>query len=249
MINFFRKIRRQFADQNKPLKYLRYAVGEIFLVMVGILLALQVNNWNEGRKDQIELRNIFQSIVDDIEQNQYFLEQDRKFYVEENKRIKAFLNHDDYTGFNRDSLENGLETEVMKSSWRGAGYQNLRQSGITEYGKYTDVVQYINYYYENAIFWQKDYEIRLEKRMHKSDEFWRYEQDSYEFNYVKGLRTLQNDETATVILNRLLKSPIPRNILKIAYRSQENQIQRYDQLEEMHNGILEAIEDVLKEDG
>ena len=50
MINFFRKIRRKLADDNKPIKYMRYAVGEIVLVMVGILLALQVNNWNEERK-------------------------------------------------------------------------------------------------------------------------------------------------------------------------------------------------------
>jgi hypothetical protein len=50
MIGFFRKIRRKLADQNKFLQYSRYAIGEIVLVMVGILLALQVNNWNEQRK-------------------------------------------------------------------------------------------------------------------------------------------------------------------------------------------------------
>ena len=52
MIGFFRKIRKKFADDNKPLKYARYAVGEIVLVMIGILLALQVNNWNEARKER-----------------------------------------------------------------------------------------------------------------------------------------------------------------------------------------------------
>ncbi|MBT8266710.1 MAG: hypothetical protein KJP20_09230 [Bacteroidia bacterium] len=50
MINFFRKTRKKLADDNKFLKYSRYAIGEIFLVMIGILLALQVNNWNEQRK-------------------------------------------------------------------------------------------------------------------------------------------------------------------------------------------------------
>jgi len=52
MINFFRKIRRKLADDNKPLKYARYAIGEIVLVVIGILIALQINNWNEEKKDR-----------------------------------------------------------------------------------------------------------------------------------------------------------------------------------------------------
>lgn len=50
MITFFRKIRQKMLTENKFSKYLLYAIGEIFLVVIGILLALQVNNWNEARK-------------------------------------------------------------------------------------------------------------------------------------------------------------------------------------------------------
>jgi len=50
MIPFFRKIRKTLADDNKPIKYFRYAIGEIVLVVIGILIALQINNWNEGKK-------------------------------------------------------------------------------------------------------------------------------------------------------------------------------------------------------
>ena len=49
MIPFFRKIRKKLADDNKPIKYLRYAIGEIVLVVIGILIALQINNWNQNR--------------------------------------------------------------------------------------------------------------------------------------------------------------------------------------------------------
>ena len=52
MINFFRKIRKQLADDNKPLKYMRYAIGEIVLVVIGILIALSINNWNEYNKER-----------------------------------------------------------------------------------------------------------------------------------------------------------------------------------------------------
>ena len=46
MINFFRKTRKKLADDNKPLKYMRYAFGEIILVVLGILIALQIKNYN-----------------------------------------------------------------------------------------------------------------------------------------------------------------------------------------------------------
>lgn len=50
MISFFRKIRRKLLAENRVTRYLVYAVGEILLVVIGILIALQVNNWNEERK-------------------------------------------------------------------------------------------------------------------------------------------------------------------------------------------------------
>ncbi|TDQ17017.1 hypothetical protein DFQ04_1665 [Algoriphagus boseongensis] len=49
MISFFRKIREKLLSQNRITRYLVYAVGEIFLVVIGILIALQVNTWNENR--------------------------------------------------------------------------------------------------------------------------------------------------------------------------------------------------------
>ena len=46
MIPFFRKTRKKMADDNKPMKYMRYAVGEIALVVIWILIALSINNWD-----------------------------------------------------------------------------------------------------------------------------------------------------------------------------------------------------------
>ena len=52
MIKFFRNIRKNLVNEGKTSKYLKYALGEIVLVIIGILMALQINNWNENRKEQ-----------------------------------------------------------------------------------------------------------------------------------------------------------------------------------------------------
>ena len=56
MLNFFRKIRRQLANENKFLKYFRYAFGEAVLIMLGIFMALQLQNWNENRKQEAQFK-------------------------------------------------------------------------------------------------------------------------------------------------------------------------------------------------
>jgi len=62
MIKFFRKIRQQLLTESKLGKYLLYAIGEIFLVVIGILLALQINNKNEERIQEKELNGLMKSI-------------------------------------------------------------------------------------------------------------------------------------------------------------------------------------------
>lgn len=61
MLKFFRRLRRRLLDEGRLKRYLVYAVGEILLIMIGILLALQLNNWNEARKLTNEQ---FQLLVD-----------------------------------------------------------------------------------------------------------------------------------------------------------------------------------------
>ena len=63
MINFFRKTRKKLADDNKFFKYSRYAIGEIVLVVVGILIALQVNNYNIMQKNEIKEHKLLVEMV------------------------------------------------------------------------------------------------------------------------------------------------------------------------------------------
>lgn len=69
MLLFFKKLRQQLLSENKFYKYLLYALGELILVVIGILIALQINNWNnrriEKQEESQQYRNIKQQIVQD----------------------------------------------------------------------------------------------------------------------------------------------------------------------------------------
>jgi len=96
MIKFFRNTRKQLFTENKFTKYLFYAIGEIILVVIGILIALQFNNWNIDRIERQEekklYRNIQRQIEDDRKELTHFKAINNYFsatYKHANKIIRA----------------------------------------------------------------------------------------------------------------------------------------------------------------
>ncbi len=67
MIKFFRKIRQNLLSEGKTGKYFKYAIGEIILVVIGILIALQINNWNENQKLRNQEITYLNNLKDDLE--------------------------------------------------------------------------------------------------------------------------------------------------------------------------------------
>tara|TARA_R110002072_G_scaffold1380_2_gene11564 strand:- start:9166 stop:9873 length:708 start_codon:yes stop_codon:yes gene_type:complete len=80
MIKFFRKIRQNLIKENKISKYLMYALGEIILVIIGILFALQINNWNEENKTEQELQSSMVSMIEELNENINFLNKEKESF-------------------------------------------------------------------------------------------------------------------------------------------------------------------------
>jgi len=114
MLRFFRQIRQRLLTDNPPdqasragkfSKYLLYAVGEILLVVIGILIALQVDSWNEERKERIEEQILIRQLKDDYTAN---LEQldikiaTRKVLINSSKDLLAFFDNPSFA--NKDSV-------------------------------------------------------------------------------------------------------------------------------------------------
>jgi len=92
MIKFFRKIRQQLLTENKFSKYLLYAIGEIVLVVIGILIALSINNWNESRKQANNLNYIYTSIITDLKRDNQEVDAIIKEFLEKKITIDKILN-------------------------------------------------------------------------------------------------------------------------------------------------------------
>ena len=69
MIKFFRKIRQKLLSEDKFRKYLLYAIGEIILVVIGILIALQINNWNQNRLNKQLESQYYERLLEDVREH------------------------------------------------------------------------------------------------------------------------------------------------------------------------------------
>ena len=88
MIKFFRKIRYNLLKENNMGKYFKYAIGEILLVVIGILIALQINNWNTDKNKNIEATLFLNRILTEIDANK--LEIDKQIDIEHNQKESAW---------------------------------------------------------------------------------------------------------------------------------------------------------------
>ncbi len=104
MIKFFRKIRQNLLLENKTGKYFKYAIGEIILVVIGILIALQINNWNETKKEQAITNKYLSGFVSDLKKDRTQLDNLINIRKKQITSVKAMLvmietNHYDLDSF------------------------------------------------------------------------------------------------------------------------------------------------------
>lgn len=116
MIKFFRHIRQQLLSENKFSKYFIYAIGEIILVVIGILIALSINNWNEGRQLADAEQLLLKELLNDLEFSKVEIEtgiKGNKYLLNEYKSISHAIDED--LVFN-DSLSNAFSSLAYWSS-------------------------------------------------------------------------------------------------------------------------------------
>ena len=150
MIKFFRKIRQKMLTENPPerthsvragkfSKYLLYAIGEIILVVIGILIALQVNNWNTDRINRNRVKQYAKSLVQDLSNDIEMIE------VSQFQAKKSFQNIDSLRSYvssiKPENLSNTdlfiLSHDIMYRpyKWSRSTFDEMKNSEILQYFK------------------------------------------------------------------------------------------------------------------
>lgn len=94
MLHFLRRIRKNLLSQNRFTKYLVYVVGEIILVVIGIMIALQVNNWNNKIAKDANTKAIFGQIIDELAIDVQVINSANNFYMFKDSLIQAYVEID-----------------------------------------------------------------------------------------------------------------------------------------------------------
>ena len=145
MIHFFRRIRQGLINQERVGKYLLYAIGEIFLVVIGILIALQINNWNDERKSINEEKLLYKSLISDLNEDFTILKR-LISRVEKRQKIHLRFYYESILGeeislqpFHSGFLE---PTEIISVTWEN--HQNSSENISS-----TQIRQYLNKHFRD----------------------------------------------------------------------------------------------------
>lgn len=147
MLRFFRALRHKFLEEGHVRKYFWYAVGEILLVMIGILLALQVNNWNEKNKKKAEALLYHENLLDDI-----------------NLMIDDVEESKEYADGNFSAIKTSLK--ALNKGYLEAAEDSVFEVFLYRYYKFTISLQGLNTYKEM----QSAGDLELIRNVHLRDE-------------------------------------------------------------------------------
>ncbi|MGB5172414.1 MAG: DUF6090 family protein [Eudoraea sp.] len=192
MIKFFRRIRQRLLTENKFSKYILYAIGEIVLVVIGILIALQINNWSEERKLNLQEKALLEELQKNLQSNLEILDVYITLNKERQYQLSFIINHFDqkkaYTDTIGRYLRNARIGEYL--SLTTSAFESLKSVGfnvIHDEDLRMKIIELFNYTYDQNI-----------KTIHSISSI-QY-QSTHEI-FVKHLSFLNDDSDGKLIAN------------------------------------------------
>lgn len=238
----FKNIRRKLAAQNRATAYLRYAIGEILLVVIGILIALQVNNWNEQRKDRITERQLLTDIRKSLEldiENQ--INPNLTLAIKDSSNVAEIIQAiQDKVPFN-DSLAGKFRSLMFSKnfSWEAGAYKEIEAEGIK-------LIE--NQKLKNAILkvYNMDYPETKNTISNFNNNLHEFYRPQMRNNFIFHYSDPENTRFIPVDYKKLSKNYIFMNTLLTAKINFQNLTLSFRKLKVQVNDLIVALDDELK---
>ncbi len=138
MFRFFRQIRKALVEIKGIRSYFLYALGEVLLVVIGILIALQVNNWNENNKTEAQVKDLLVALKKDLIQDTLLIEEKLPFIIDQYQFNESLRARVAKPGATLDTLIQIMHHEFNPNwseqiTYNTNAYNSLNQSGLIEY--------------------------------------------------------------------------------------------------------------------
>lgn len=240
MLPFFRKIRWRLAQDNQFFKYSRYAIGEIVLVVVGILIALYINNWNEERKEELMIREILEEIDQDLNADIVAFDRGVELYNEDiNWKIWG-LESTNYRQDQIDSIFMYLRPTAFDYIIVTRGFDKLKNSGILEYYDHHEVVQKLTTYYTVQFNYYNRW-INWDLKGNDLNSEWMVNPQNKRERGIGGFPSIHSDEEKIELLFEEILTPHFRNLKRYEYYRRKEILR---ELEKMRNSALEIRQSI-----
>jgi hypothetical protein len=252
MIKFFRNIRQTLMNEGKTSTYLKYAIGEIVLVVIGILIALQINNWNEQRKDNIKENRIVKSLYNEFIDNYQYIDARKQGFTNSHERSGLALlklcsqNHADISP---DSL-----LTLIEKSFFAPGYSPK----VSTFRRIINNEEFNLIQQDSLKSLLNQYEAVLELTFFTSkmlldheDELWAYSNDKFGgLNFVKklddrfklGFYSSINYSKMTFNVNDIVSDTVFESILAHHLQYYSWGLNRLNELQELNQTIRDYID-------
>ena len=246
MIKIFSKIRQRHISEGKTVSYLKYAVGEIILVMVGILLALQVNNWNieqiDKKRETKYLTNIVLDLKKDIVRLKYLIEFRKARLLGDQNLIQEI---NGTTNTNLTEISKNIVHSLMEENFspNNSTFLELSNSGnlnlISNDSIKVLLLELEELYKTNSLniahetFDYREYISKPAIKLINIDQL---------FPIYTGIKTIEEQKITRDIFNSLFESKAYKNGLFIMTFMSNSHISAYEIIKIKSNKIIELIE-------
>ncbi len=178
MLSFLRKIRKNALLDNKIAGYLFYAIGEIALIVIGILIAMQINNWNENKKSQDQLNNIYGYILLDLEADTTEVGAILRNYEQRTPVFRRVL-ADSATveDYKTNPFYRALVSTYLPFAIDQKGYNLLKNYNNSVVGERDTLVTEIGQFYTSFIDFFEKFGLRIQDDVIENIQDWKNNQD------------------------------------------------------------------------